>query len=354
MCSEEIFDRQPYSTDHLTAPHYWGVPILFSPASCSRAVAPYATAKGSETAPAAQTVTEDKKSPPTTSRMAEAPGMAPSAEMRLFREARESAKAAAAANGSGRRARAPSRKALEALGKMSSEGAQWMTREKREEQERQKREMKEKRRAAAAAGLKAGHVIEAFAVATAGDVGGGGGGVGIKNRGVGNRGGETIQSNPLTGNLVSAERQQAAGRQPADEGFCSTTHDSNVTTEAKAGFSGRAREITPVAVVEANKEPSKKRKQAEAKADRDHASGVDSGKNKKRRKKAKAVSEGGSKVHTEQAPNKEVKQRSGRKGKQTVGGRTSGREAARSTILCDFQSCPKPAMYGVNDTVRYW
>lgn len=319
-------------------------------------VAPYstATAKGSETAPAAQTVAEGMKSPPTTSRMAEAPGMAPSLEIRLFREARESAKAAAAANGSGRRARAPSRKALEASGKMSTEGAQWMTREKREEQERQKREMKEKRRAAAAAGLKAGHVIEAFAVAAAGGAAGrSGGGVGSKSVGVGNRGKPVLSSSSTTGELVPAETLQATARRPVEEGFTPTTDGSNATAEGKTGVAGsneRAREVTPDAVVEASKEPAKKRELAESEADR----GVESGKKKKRRRKGKVVSEGGGEVHTERAPNKEVQQRSGRKGKEGVGGGTVVRGSARSTVLCDFQSCPKAALYGVNDTVRYW
>ena len=321
----------------------------FKAAPCSNA-----SAKGSEIAPTAQTLAGGMKSPPTTSRMAEAPGMAPSVEIRLFREARESAKAAAAATGSGRRARAPSRKALEASGKMSSEGAQWMTREKREEQERQKRDMKEKRRAAAAAGLKAGHVIESFAVAAAGGAGSrSGGGVGSRSLGVGNRGKLVVSSSCTTGELVPAETLQAAARQPSEEGFTPTTDDSNAIAEGRAevaGSNGRAGGVTPVAVVEASKEPAKKRELAESEADR----GVESGKKKKRRGKAKVGSYGGGEVHTERTPNKEVKKRSGRKGKEGMGGGSVVRGAARSTVLCDFQSCPKAALYGVNDTVRYW
>lgn len=93
--------------------------------------------------------------------------MTPSVEMKIIQEARESALAAAVASGSGRRARAPSRKALEASGRLRNEGLQWLTREKKAEQTKLKRQLKEERKAAAVAGLKAGHVIETFAAPVA-------------------------------------------------------------------------------------------------------------------------------------------------------------------------------------------
>lgn len=134
---------------------------------------------------------------PPLSWMAEAPGLAPSDEMRLLQEARDSARAAAQASGCGRRARAPSLKFLEASGKMVGESAQWMTREKKEEQARLSLKLKEQRKAAAAAGLKPGEVIEATTAAGAG--------------GDGSRG-EDAPSNGPWRKLTPAEILQAAGK----------------------------------------------------------------------------------------------------------------------------------------------
>ncbi|CAB1108336.1 unnamed protein product [Ectocarpus sp. CCAP 1310/34] len=129
--------------------------------------------------------------------MAEAPGFPPSDEMRLLQEARDSARAAAEASGYGRRARAPSRKFLEASGKIVGESAQWMTREKKEEQARLSLQLKEQRKAAAAAGLKPGEVIEAATAA-------GAGGDGIR--------GENAPWNGSWRKLTPAEILQAAGK----------------------------------------------------------------------------------------------------------------------------------------------
>ncbi|CAN0393133.1 unnamed protein product [Ectocarpus sp. 12 AP-2014] len=134
---------------------------------------------------------------PPLSRMAEAPGLSPSDEMRLLQEARDSARAAAEASGYGRRARAPSRKFLEASGKMVGESLQWMTREKKEEQARLSLLLREQRKAAAAAGLKPGEVIEAATAA-------GAGGDGIR--------GENAPWNGSWRKLTPAEILQAAGK----------------------------------------------------------------------------------------------------------------------------------------------
>lgn len=128
--------------------------------------------------------------------------MAPSVEMRMLREARESARVAAEASGSGRRARAPSRKALEASGKMKNEGVQWMTKDKKNEQARLHRELREQRKAAAAAGLKAGQVIEAFAAPLTS--------TGVNGASACGSGGV-----PNWRKLTPAETLQAAGRTPA-------------------------------------------------------------------------------------------------------------------------------------------
>lgn len=107
--------------------------------------------------------------------LTESSGMAPSEEIKLLREARQSARVVAQASGSGRRARVPSRKVLEAAGKMQDEGVQWMTKEKKKEQLRLMAELREQRKAASAAGLKAGQVIEVLMPSIAGGVGVGGG-----------------------------------------------------------------------------------------------------------------------------------------------------------------------------------
>ncbi|CAN0558794.1 unnamed protein product [Ectocarpus sp. 12 AP-2014] len=87
--------------------------------------------------------------------------LAPSDDMRLLQKARQSAHEEA--RGSGRRARVPSRKVLEASGKIADETAQWMTKEKKEEQARINKKFRAQRKAATAAGLKIGEVIEATA-----------------------------------------------------------------------------------------------------------------------------------------------------------------------------------------------
>lgn len=71
--------------------------------------------------------------------------------------------AAIATSNPGRRFRAPSRKALEAAGQAADEGVQWMTKAKKQEEARKGRDMRQEKKAAAAAGLKIGEVMENFA-----------------------------------------------------------------------------------------------------------------------------------------------------------------------------------------------
>lgn len=71
--------------------------------------------------------------------------MAPFAEMRLVREARESARGAVEASGSDIRARAPSRKLLQASGLIKDEAAPWMTDDTKEKQAKLKIKQREKR-----------------------------------------------------------------------------------------------------------------------------------------------------------------------------------------------------------------
>lgn len=157
---------------------------------------------------------------PPLSRMAEAPGLTPSEEMRLLQEARDSPRAAVEASGCGRRARAPSRKFLEASGKIVGESAQWMTREKKEEQARLSLKLKEQRKAAAAAGLKPGEVIEAATAAGAG---------GDDSRG------ENAPSNGSWRKLTPAEILRAAGKAAgvgkAKKSLPGSTETKRATTE---------------------------------------------------------------------------------------------------------------------------
>eukprot|EP00752_Nemacystus_decipiens_P011348 g10084.t1 len=199
-------------------------------------------AKDDQTNTDASPASAREKERPLQSRKTEAPGLppsglAPSDEMRLLQEARESARAAAEASGSGRRPRAPSRRLLEASGKLMCDSIQWMTKEKREEEARYKQEMKEQRQAAAAAGLKFGHRMEALALSTR---------VGAKAEGnvAGTTGGETVNNDGCNGikdavtgafwrKLTPAETLIAAGKQPSGGGVQLDTPGSKVTnTEA--------------------------------------------------------------------------------------------------------------------------
>lgn len=202
-------------------------------------------------------------------RRAEAPGLppsglAPSDEMRLFQEARESARAAAEASGSGRRPRPPSRKLLEASGKLMCDSIQWMTKEKKEEEARFKREMKEQRKAAAAAGLKFGHRIEALALSTPV-------GAEAEGGGAGTRGGETASAGAWTGinaavssafwrKLTPAETLLAAGKQPSVDGAQLDLPDSTMGT-GKKGKRASAALAAP-----AQADVSKKKRKAVASA----------------------------------------------------------------------------------------
>lgn len=288
------------------------------------------------------------------SRKAEAPGLppsglAPSDEMRLFQEARESARAAAEASGSGRRARAPSRKLLEASGKMTGESIQWMTREKKEEEVRLKMEMKEQRKAAAAAGLKCGHVFEAVALPAPVRARAGAGVEGIASGGA-LSGGEGAASNVPRQKLTPVKFGRADGKLAAvGEAQQSLTGSAGTTAEASDGATtdekGERAPAPPAA--EENVVSDRKRKgvaSAGGPTARRGSTVVEvSGKRKpKRSRQAKFKAErDGSKDHAEQGTPK------GR----TAGG---GGAAGKTTGACESESCSKTATFGVNGTVRYW
>ena len=197
-------------------------------------------------------------------------GLAPSDEIRLLQEARESARAAVEASGSGRRPRAPSRKLLEASGKLMCDSIQWMTKEKRAEEARFKQEMKEQRKAAAAAGLKFGHRMEALALSAPVDAR-------VEENGAVTNDGETANATAWTGikaaatsafwrKLTPAETLMAAGKQPSGDGAQLDTPASKVITTEAAGIKttgvGRRDQETsdaPTAVAKAGV-PERKRK----------------------------------------------------------------------------------------------
>lgn len=222
----------------------------------------------------------EKESPLPTPR-AEAPalppsGLAPSDEIRLLQEARESARAAAEASGSGRRPRAPSRKLLEASGKLMCDSIQWMTKEKRDEEARFKQEMREQRKAAAAAGLKFGHRIEAFALSAPVDARGGGNGAGTTSGETANAGAGTGIKAAATGaswrKLTPAETLIAAGKQPSGDGAQLDTPASKVTTTEATGVKttdtgkhGRRTSIAPATAAKAG--VSERKRKAVASAD---------------------------------------------------------------------------------------
>lgn len=214
-----------------------------------------------------------KKESPLPTLRAEAPGLppsglAPSDEMRLFQEARESARAAAEASGSGRRPRAPSRKLLEASGKLMCDSIQWMTKEKREEEARFKHEMKEQRKAAAAAGLKFGHRIEALALSKPA-------GAKAQGDGAGTIRGEIASDGAWTGinasvssavwrKLTPAETLLAAGNQPIVDGTQTALPDSKVATteatDAAVVGTGKQKEREPIVPAAAAKADVSERK----------------------------------------------------------------------------------------------
>lgn len=267
-------------------------------------------------------------SPP--SRATAGPGLAPSDEMRLLREARESAQAAAAANSSGRRVRAPSRKLLEASGRMVGESAQWMTKKKREEEARTKRERKEQNIAAAAVGLKIGEVIESSTIALPR-------GRNVRSEGsvsVGAlSGGEAARSKVSWQKLTPEEMLRAAGKQPDFGGVKLDLLGGKRATAAEANvvIVGKQEERAPVAAAAAAE-----------------SGNVSEGRRKEVAPAGEPTARQGSNAVEEVASESGPK----RSGKGHGGGQSEGERSA-AKAKCEFESCSKTATFGVN-VVRYW
>ncbi|CAN0050050.1 unnamed protein product [Pylaiella littoralis] len=258
-----------------------------------------------------------------------APGLAPSGEIRLLRQARESAQETATARSSGRRVRAPSRKLLEASGKMGNESAQWMTKEKKEAEARINKERKERRLAAAAVGLKVGEVIEASTVGF--------------SRGRNDRserstrdgtlsGGEGARLNVSWQKLTPEEMLRAAGKQVA---FGRGKLDNLGGKATAAGAKG---------AVVVGKQEEKAPVTAAAVADTGNVS-------ERRRKGVAPTGEPSARQGSDTV--QVASESSVQRGEKDGGGRGQserGRSAVKAT--CEFESCSKTATFGVN-VVRY-
>lgn len=261
-------------------------------------------------------------------------GLAASHEMRLLLGARESIREAGRASGSGRRPRVPSRKFLEASGRVMDEGAQWMTKEKREEQARKKRELKEQKRAAAAAGLQAGHVLETALLSPRGantrpDENLRGGAVGD---------GDAAVSNVVWRKLTPEEILEVAGKQSAVD-------------EAPLDFAVDNAPIADTTGVGAVGELGEVMQDERASFSAAETAWTDSMSERKHNCVTAVLGAAVQRTSTdvvlahESRPKLSIKDHDGRQ-------RGAEKRAARAT--CEFESCPKKASFGVNGVVRYW
>ncbi|CAM9662959.1 unnamed protein product [Scytosiphon promiscuus] len=277
---------------------------------------------------------------------AEAPGLAPSDEIRLVREARELAQAAAKASGSGRRARVPSRKLLEASGVLAAgDSAQWMTKEKKEEQARITKELKEQRKAAAAAGLKVGQVIETIVPTI---------------RGTSNRKQETLGSATARRGGTAASRAswrkltpaelRASGKHPAAEGTAPNPPRNNTTILSVAN------------VLTVSNEQERRASAALAAADdatlsENNGEGVEPTSAAEpclAKKRAPSTAET---VSTSSPKRSRIER--GAEGdtpcasKRNRSEEQGDRKATAAKVTCELESCSRTAEFGINGVVRY-
>lgn len=264
--------------------------------------------------------------PSSSYRTADRSGSAPSDQMKPLMEAEESTRAAGEAGYSGRRPRVPSRKLLEATGKVLDEGAQWMTKEKREEQCRRNRELTEQKKAAAAAGLRVGQVLETSAFPSP---------RGTVGRGALGSGDEAVSKFSWR-KLTPAETLRIAGKQAAIDGArldlpidnAQASDKTGVVAESKGQQEGRA-SISAAAAAESDRMFEKEQERVAAADD-------------------PAAQQGPTIVEMAH----ESRPKRGRKNdakRPCVGGE---KRAAKAT--CEFDSCSKKASFGVNGVVRYW
>ncbi|CAM9549821.1 unnamed protein product, partial [Ectocarpus sp. 12 AP-2014] len=271
----------------------------------------------------------------------------------------ESPRAADGGGGSGgRRARAPSRKLLEASGRVAAEGAQLLTKAKKEEENRLKREMKEQRRAAKSAGLKLGEVIEATAAPLSeeesGSGGGGGGGGGSRGSDGGDDAFSAGEGSPSwrklsPSDMLRAAQQQQQEEQPA-EAEAKQRSLSTKDSGAKSGAvptKGDCGEPTKGDGGEPTGTPSQRRGKTSSSSGR-----ADNGKSSKRLRlsNGSGVAGGsrGGKGHDSAGKRRSPR---GHEGEGEKGGKTGG-GTVNGKVLCEIDTCYRPASYGIGDTAR--
>lgn len=310
-------------------------------------------------------------------------GLAPSDEMRLFQEARESARAMAQASGSGRRARAPSRRVLEASGKLAGGSVQWMTKEKKEEHARRSQEIKEQRKAAAAAGLSLGHVIETITDPPGDDgvesgAGGGGSAVGGASAG-GTSSGATSSSPTSSGASLSdvtsssSASSGATSSSPAPGGGppSGPASSGGFSTGAAASGGVSTGEEVPAArafgtqLSQSQKMPAAAAESAASggaeRSSRDTANGIPIANEQGTTVTPAAAAETGAAVAPKRsnssASDVQVDEtRTPKRSRHANNGDTGsdGGNEKSGKAACESENCLKTAKYGINGIVRYW
>lgn len=282
---------------------------------------------------------------------AEAPSLAPSDEMRLVREARELAQAAAKARGSGRRARVPSRKILEASGVLEAgDSAQWMTKEKKEEQARITRELKEQRKAAAAAGLKVGQVIETT-VPTIREMSnrsqGSSGSASVRGGGGGSAASKAAWRKLTPAELRAAGKAPAVGRTaPATPGKDATRSAGKVLTvsndQERRAPPAPAADTDNANISEKNRKEVAATPVAELRCAQNDGSSTGGAASASTLKRSRDDDSPGGEGNT---PGTSKRSRSEEHGE---------RKANAAKVTCELESCSRTAKFGVNGVVRYW
>ena len=320
------------------------------PTSVSVPVATSFKTEDPSTSDSAGAVPQPRSGHMTISRLADHMDMTPSIDINVLKENGGSAGASSEASGSGRRARFPSRKALEASGKLKKEAVQWLTKEKREEEAKRMKELKAQRKAAAAAGLKAGQVIEAVAIGgmrggTSADTGGNGDGVG------------TLSGLPkMTWRKLSpAEILEAAGREPITNVVMKPPHrGSSVAVSEERDANDRK---TSGRLVTTDAGTSDKYKYEKVVSESHHTVWVNSPKaspcrlqDSKRQRGSLGVHEQAMLTHARGV----LPRSSSREAIVEDGGSFSGSGHSGSVSVCQFEGCSRKATFGVNGNVRYW
>ncbi|CAM9205417.1 unnamed protein product [Ectocarpus sp. 12 AP-2014] len=265
--------------------------------------------------------------------------LAPSDDVRLLQKARQSAYQEA--RGSGRRARVPSRKVLEASGKMADETAQWMTKEKKEEQARINKKFRAQRKAAAAAGLKIGEVIEATS-SPAPRVESEEEGLEICATSI--RGGGSPVSNLSWRKLAPTEILLAAGKKPFIQGAASEVrgNDATVAETTDKQAVGEQLERAPVASDDGDRS---ERKPAETTASGAEMSSQEDSTTTNVFKESSLEHYKKNQVEHSRAPSESEK------GRYRV--QQAGRQTRAVKAICELDSCSRTAKFGVHGIVRY-